>query len=98
MKTIDEMLTTAANAGELTYLSIVPRAGKGGVVFSVMYRGASEGISGMAEDADPAKAVALALGQTLTPTGRKKRAVGKAPELSAPYDPAKAIPADYNFG
>jgi uncharacterized protein YodC (DUF2158 family) len=70
--TADEALRDAAKRGELTYVSICPRAGRGGVVFCAWYRGASEGLSGFGEDADPGKAIAAAIADAKAPRRKAK--------------------------
>lgn len=68
----DDALRDAAKHGELTYISLCPKAGRGGVVFAAFYRGASEGISGQAEDADPGKAIAAAIADAKKPRRKAK--------------------------
>ena len=63
---LEETLRVLANAGELSYLSIVPTAGngRGGVVFSACYSPASKFGQGMARDPDPVKAILAAINDT----------------------------------
>jgi hypothetical protein len=70
--TSDDALRAAAKRGELTYISLCPKAGRGGVVFAAFYRGASEGIVGQAENADPGKAIAEAIADAKTSRRKAK--------------------------
>lgn len=61
---LEDTLRVLANAGELTHLSIIPRAGKGpgGTIFSASYSPASVWGAGFGEDADPVVAMLKAIG------------------------------------
>jgi len=60
---LEDLLRIIANAGELTYLSLIPRVGHGpgGVVFSASYSPAMVWGSGFGEDPDPVKAIIKAI-------------------------------------
>ena len=70
--TADDALRDAAKRGELTYISLCPKAGRGGIVFAAFYRGASEGVVGQAEDADPGQAIVAAIKDAKTPRRKAK--------------------------
>jgi hypothetical protein len=72
--TLDERLRDIAARGELTYLSLIPVAGKGtdGVVWSASYSPASAWGHGMARHADPVEALMLAIDEKLPPERRRK--------------------------
>jgi len=60
---LEDLLRTLANAGELTHLSIIPRSGKGpgGTVFCASYSPATAWGSGFGEDPDPVNAIIKAI-------------------------------------
>lgn len=60
---LEDRLRVLANAGELTYLSVVPVAGKGvgGVVYTASFSPASKWGHGMGRDPDPVNAIFKAL-------------------------------------
>lgn len=62
--TLEETLRILANAGELTHLSVITRAGKGrlGAIFSASYSPASKWGHGFGEDPDPVNAIMKAIG------------------------------------
>lgn len=63
MSDLEALLRAAAEAGELTHLSLVPVAGKGprNLAWSVSYSPASTFGTGYAVHADPVEAIKLAL-------------------------------------
>ena len=61
MSDLETRLRALAANGELTYLSLAPVAGKGGVVFAVIVSPASKFGHIEARDADPVAAILTAL-------------------------------------
>lgn len=63
---LEDTLRALANAGELSYLSLIPTAGpgRGGVVFSASFSPASKWGQGMARDPDPVNAILSAIHDT----------------------------------
>jgi hypothetical protein len=59
---LEDRFRTIVAVGELTHLSIIPKAGKGGIVWSASVSPSKWG-SFFATDADPVKAIHLALDQ-----------------------------------
>lgn len=90
---LEDMIRAAAKNGELTHMSVVPVAGKGpdGIVWSATYSPASQWGAGFGRDADPVKAIKLAM----TDDRFKKltRQLGETLKKAAPTDKraAKAL-------
>ena len=63
---LEDMIRAAAANGEMTHLSVVPKAGKGpgNITWCASYSPASKWGSGFGEDIDPVKAVKLAMTDT----------------------------------
>lgn len=72
--TLDERLREIAARGELTYLSLVPIAGKGtgGIVWSASYSPASTWGHAMCRHADPVEALMMAIDEKLPPERKRK--------------------------
>jgi hypothetical protein len=69
---LDETLRALAERGELTYLSVVPIAGKGGIVFSARYTPATGFGHGDGSDADPVEAILKAIADRPVPVKRTR--------------------------
>jgi hypothetical protein len=61
MTNLELELRVLATRGELTYLSLIPVAGKGGVVYHARYTPASGFGHGDGRDADPVNAILAAI-------------------------------------
>ncbi len=92
---LEDRLRQLAKAGELTYLSIVPCAGPGGVVFHASWSPASQWGSGMGRDADPVTAIFNALDDD-----RMTKLVKKLKSAESPDPPPLDLDAEFydDFG
>jgi hypothetical protein len=61
---LDDVLRNLAASGDCTYVSLVPKAGPGGIVWSASFSPASKFGTGFAEDADIVQAVLKAVEST----------------------------------
>lgn len=61
---LEDMIRASAANGELTYLSLCPIAGKGGIVWAAVYSPSSQFGQGFGNDPDPIAAIKLAMNDT----------------------------------
>lgn len=63
---LEDMIRAASANGEMTHLSVVPKAGKGpgNITWTASYSPASKWGSGFADDVDPVRALKLAMTDT----------------------------------
>lgn len=69
---LEQTLRDLAERGELTYLSVVPIAGKGGIVYSARYTPATGFGHGDGSDADPVGAMLKAIADKPVPVKRTR--------------------------
>lgn len=61
---LEDVLRNLAASGDCTYVSLVPKAGPGGIVWSASFSPASKFGNGYAEDADIVQAILKAIEDT----------------------------------
>jgi hypothetical protein len=92
---LEDRLRALANAGELSYLSIVPTAGKGGggVVYSAHWSSASKFGNGMGRDPDPVIAIHKALDDDRLASLIKKLKIDTTQLPTVVPEPPTPVPA-----